>query len=69
MLTIAMFDGIDDGLAHRNADPVDRILVERRQLPHAIAEDLDEVHHLEEAGDLQPDEAATDRHGRGRIIQ
>ena len=25
---------------------------------HAIAEDLHEVHHVEEARDLQPDEAA-----------
>ena len=36
---------------------------------HAIAEDLDQIHHVEEARNLQPYEAAAHRHWRARIIQ
>ena len=69
MLAVAVLDGVDDRLADGDADPVDRVFVEGGQLPHAIAEDLDEVHHVEEAGNLQPYEAAAHRHWRARIIQ
>ena len=62
ILAVAVLDGVDHGLADGDADPVDRVLVEGGQLPHAIAEDLDEVHHVEEARNLQPYEAAAHRH-------
>src|SRR5262245_29863333 len=69
MLTVAVLDGVDDRLADGDADPMNRILVERRHLSHAIAEDLHEVYHVEETRDLQPDQAAAHRHWRARIIQ
>src|SRR5258706_3172029 len=56
VLAVAVFDGVDDGLADGDADPVDRVLVEGGHLPHAVAEDLHEVHHVEQARDLQPNE-------------
>src|SRR5258708_27217012 len=68
ILAVAVLDRVDDRLADGDADPVDRILVEGGQLPHAIAENLHEVYHVEEARDLQPDQAATHRHWRARII-
>jgi hypothetical protein len=69
MFAVAVLDRVDDRLAHGNADPVDRVFVEGRHLSHAIAEDLDEVQHVEQAGNLQPDESAVHCHGRVRIIQ
>ena len=72
MFAVAVLDGVDDRLADGDADPVDRILVEGGHLPHAIAEDLHEIHHVEEARDLQPDEAAARHHaveGSGRSMQ
>ena len=49
-------------IADRNADPVHRVLVETSHVPHAIAEDLHKVHHVEQARDLQPYQAAGHRH-------
>jgi len=62
VLAVAVFDRVDHGLAHGHADPVDRVLVEGGQLGHAIAQDLHEVHHVEEARNLQPHQAAGHRH-------
>src|SRR5229473_1497674 len=62
ILAVAVFDRVDDGFPYRDADPVDRVLVEGGQLPHAIAENLHKVHHVEEARNLQPDQAAARRH-------
>src|SRR5438105_1083816 len=69
IFAVAMLDGVDDGLADRDADPVDRVLVKGGQLGHSIAEDLYEVHHVEQAGNLQPNQAAARCHWRARIIQ
>src|SRR5260221_1371358 len=69
VLAVAVLDCVDDRFADGDADPVDRVLVEGGHLPHAIAEDLDEIHHVEQARNLQPDQAAAHRHWRARIIQ
>ena len=73
MFAVAVLDGVDDRLADGDADPVDRVLVEGGQLTHAIAQDLHEIQHVEEAGDLQPDEAAAGHHAvigfRARTVQ
>src|SRR5579872_2872658 len=66
---VAMLDRVDDRFPYRHADPVHRVLVEPGHVPHPIAQDLYEVHHVEQARDLQPDEAAAHRHWRARIIQ
>ena len=62
ILAVAVLDGVDHRLAHRDADPVDGVLVQAGQLPDAIADDLHEVHHVEDAVDLQPDGAAAGQH-------
>ena len=62
VLAVAVLDGVDDRLADRDADPVDRVLVQAGELPHAVADDLDEVQHLEVAVDLEPDGAAARQH-------
>ena len=72
IFAVAVLDGVDDRLADGDADPVDRVLVEAGQLPDSIAEDLDEVHHVEVARDLQPDGAAASQHAgtpRRRICE
>ena len=62
IFAVAVLDRVDDGLAHGDADPVDRVLVEAGQLAHAVAEDLHEVHHVEVAVDLQADGTAAGQH-------
>src|SRR5215471_1098266 len=69
IFAVAVLDGVDDRLAAGDADPVRRVFVERRHVAHAIAEDLHEVHHVEQARNLQPHEAAGHRHGSATIIQ
>src|SRR5262245_2505026 len=69
ILAVAVLDGVDDGLAAGDADPVRGVFVERGHMAHAIAEDLHEVHHVEQARNLQPHEAAGHRHGSATIIQ
>jgi hypothetical protein len=43
---VAMLDGVDDRLANRDADPVQRLVVEPGETPEMIARDLHEVEHL-----------------------
>src|SRR5262249_43348238 len=62
MFAVAVLDRVDDALANGDADPVDGIFVHGRHLPHAVAQDLDEIQHVEKARDLQPDEAAASHH-------
>ena len=62
MLAVAVLDRVDDRLAHGHADPVDGVLVEPGQLADAVADDLDEVQHVEVAVDLEPDRAAAGQH-------
>ena len=52
VLAVAVLDGVDDRLADGDANPVDRILFELRQLADAVADDLDEFDHLVLAVDL-----------------
>jgi hypothetical protein len=59
---VAVLDRVDDGLANRDANPVHGVFVEACHVPHVISEDLDEVHHVEEARNLQPYQAAAHRH-------
>ena len=47
-----------------DADPVQRVLVEPDVAADVVADDLHEVQHLERAGELEPDDADVDRHGR-----
>ena len=62
MLPVAVLDGVDHRLADRDADPVDAVLVEAGDLADVVADDLDEVQHLEVAVDLNPDRAAACQH-------
>ena len=62
VLAVAVLDGVDDRLAHRDADPVDRVLVQAGELTDAVAHDLDEVQHLEVTVDLESDGAAARQH-------
>ena len=62
VLAVAVLDGVDDRLADGDADPVDRVLVQAGELADAVADDLDEVQHVEVAVDLQPDGAAARQH-------
>ena len=56
VVAVAVLDGVDDRLADRDADPVDRVLVEARCPPDVVADDLHEVEHLEGAGELEADD-------------
>src|SRR5262249_7286635 len=68
VFTVAVFDGVDDRFAHGDADPVHRVLVEAGQLSDAIADHLDEVHHVEVAVDLKSNGAASFQHsGSNRL--
>ena len=62
ILAVAVLDGVDDRLAHSDADPVDGVLVQAGQLADAVADDLHEVHHVEVAVDLHADGAAAGQH-------
>ena len=62
VFAVAVLDGVDHRLADGDADPVDRVLVEAGELADAVADDLDEVQHLEVAVDLQADGAAARQH-------
>src|SRR5688572_19894742 len=62
VLAVAVLDGVDDRFAHRDADPVDRVLVQTRELPDAIAHDLDEIQHFEITVDLKPYGSAAGQH-------
>src|SRR5215213_3965407 len=68
-----MLDGVDDRLTHRNADPMQLVLVEAGRLADMIGHDLHEVEHVERAVELNTDRVRwnhllvtlTDRTGRG----
>src|SRR3954465_996456 len=51
MLTVAVLDRVDHRFAHGDTDPVHRVLVHGGELSHAIAEDLHEIQHVEQAWD------------------
>jgi hypothetical protein len=57
-----VFDGVDDRLAHRDAHPVERIVVEPDQPSDVIADGLHEVHHLERAAEVEADAVAAVGH-------
>ena len=66
VFAVAVLDGVDDRLAHGDANPVDRVLVEAGELRHAVADHLDEVQHVEVTVDLQLDRAAACQHAGRR---
>src|SRR5688572_26432800 len=67
VLAVAVLDGVDHRLADRDPDPVDRVLVEAGHLAETVADDLDEVQHLEVTVDLQHHRPAACQHaGRAR---
>ena len=47
VVAVAVLDRVDDGLAHGDAHPVQRLLVEPRPAADVIADHLDEVEHVE----------------------
>ena len=58
VVLVAVLDGVDHRLAHRDAHPVERVLVEARHLADVVADDLDEVEHVEGAAELEADRVA-----------
>ncbi len=63
VVPVAVFDRVDDRFANGDADPVERIVVEADAAAHVIADDLHEVHHLEDAVEFETDcPAAVRRH-------
>ena len=52
---VAVLDRVDDRLAHGDAHPVERLLVESGETPEMIARDLHEVEHLVRAVELETD--------------
>ena len=63
VVPVAVLDGVDDRLADRDADPVQRVVVEADVARHVVADDLHEVEHLEGAGELEADDvSAVGRH-------
>ena len=59
---VAVFDRVDDRLAHGDADPVHRVPIQAGQLAHAVADHLHEIQHLEVAVNLESDGTATCQH-------
>ena len=56
VVPVAVLDGVDHRLADRDADPVQRVVVEADVARHVVADHLHEVEHLERAGELEPDD-------------
>ncbi len=48
-----MLDGVDDRLAHGDADPVQLIFVEAGHLADVIGDDLHEIEHVEGAVEFE----------------
>ena len=63
---VAVLDGVDDRFACRDADSVHRIFVETTDLTHVIAEQLDEIQHVEVTGKFETDRMPDVRHVRER---
>ena len=58
VLAVAVFDRVDDGFAHRHADPMCRVLVEAGQDRQPVAQKLNEVQHFERAERLEANQVA-----------
>src|SRR3989442_14507429 len=54
VVAIAVLDGVDHRLADRDADPMDRVVVQADTPPHVVAHHLHEIEHLERAGEFEP---------------
>jgi hypothetical protein len=59
---VAVLDRVDHRLAHGDADPVHRVLVEPDLLAQMITDHLDEIQHVECAAELEPDDRAVGGH-------
>jgi hypothetical protein len=66
VFAVAVLDRVDDRLTHRDANPVDGVFVHAGELADAVADDLDQVDHIEVAVDLHPDGAAAGQHAGTR---
>ena len=55
IVLVAVLDRVDDRLAHRDADPVQFVLVEPRRLADVIGDDLHEIEHVEGAVEFDAD--------------
>ena len=58
VVAVAMLDRVDDRLADRDADPVDRIVVEPGRARDVVAHHLHEVEHVERAVEVETDGVA-----------
>ena len=63
---IAMFDRVDHRFAHSNADPVHGVIIEVPDFSDVIAQDLNQIKHVEVTGKLQADRMPDFRHARLR---
>ncbi len=55
VVAVAVFDGVDDRFANRDADPMHGVFVETDSTGQMVAHDLDEIQHLERAGEFEAD--------------
>ena len=60
-LLVAVLDRVDHRFADRDAHPVHRVLVEADAARDVVADHLDEIQHLERAGELEPNDLVTVR--------
>ena len=63
---VAMFDRVDYRFAHSNADPVHGVIIEVPDFSDVIAQDLNQIEHVEVTGKLQADRMPDFRHARLR---
>ena len=62
IFVVAVLDGVDHRLANGHPDPMHRVVVELRDLAHAVAEDLDQIQHIEVTRKLEADGMSVFRH-------
>jgi hypothetical protein len=58
VLIVPVLDSVDHRLSNRHAHPVHRIFIEATNSSDVVAEELDEVEHVEVAGKLETDQMA-----------
>ncbi len=62
LFAVPVLDGVDDGLADGDANPVDRVVVQPGEVGHAVAHHLDEVQGVEVTVNLKPDRTSARQH-------
>jgi hypothetical protein len=58
IMPVPVLDGVDDGLAHGDVDPVPGVFVQACHARNLIADDLHEIEHLERAMEVEADGVA-----------